>query len=133
MKLMPKSYAVRHGQARRVELSSDRTFRARNTPQYRLAHWPIWIWVFFIAPGPITFDLFAHGFDRRMALWLAAVLAGTGIAGLSGKLPGRSEEHTSELQSRENLVCRLLLEKKKKKEKSRYIQKKKKKKTKKNN
>src|SRR5690606_41411858 len=29
--------------------------------------------------------------------------------------PGdRSEEHTSELQSRENLVCRLLLEKKKK-------------------
>src|SRR5690606_41733048 len=30
---------------------------------------------------------------------------------------GRSEEHTSELQSRENLVCRLLLEKKKKKDK----------------
>src|SRR5436309_2130783 len=28
----------------------------------------------------------------------------------------RSEEHTSELQSRENLVCRLLLEKKKKRE-----------------
>src|SRR5690606_41588607 len=27
--------------------------------------------------------------------------------------PRRSEEHTSELQSRENLVCRLLLEKKK--------------------
>src|SRR5690606_39694231 len=33
----------------------------------------------------------------------------------AGALPGaggRSEEHTSELQSRENLVCRLLLEKK---------------------
>src|SRR5690606_8208303 len=30
----------------------------------------------------------------------------------------RSEEHTSELQSRENLVCRLLLEKKKKKVKT---------------
>src|SRR5690606_41046116 len=28
-------------------------------------------------------------------------------------IPARSEEHTSELQSRENLVCRLLLEKKK--------------------
>src|SRR2546430_4133274 len=27
-------------------------------------------------------------------------------------LPGRSEEHTSELQSQSNLVCRLLLEKK---------------------
>src|SRR5690606_41641164 len=34
--------------------------------------------------------------------------------------PARSEEHTSELQSRENLVCRLLLEKKKKYQKS-YI------------
>src|SRR5690606_41266956 len=29
------------------------------------------------------------------------------------ELESRSEEHTSELQSRENLVCRLLLEKKK--------------------
>src|SRR5438270_6053159 len=29
--------------------------------------------------------------------------------------PARSEEHTSELQSQSNLVCRLLLEKKKKK------------------
>src|SRR5215475_14631541 len=38
----------------------------------------------------------------------------------------RSEEHTSELQSRENLVCRLLLEKKKKK-KFQHIYKKKKK------
>src|SRR5207342_3971019 len=41
---------------------------------------------------------------------------------------GRSEEHTSELQSRENLVCRLLLEKKKKKINNRSNQKKKKKK-----
>src|SRR2546426_7926077 len=31
----------------------------------------------------------------------------------SGREPGRSEEHTSELQSPCNLVCRLLLEKKK--------------------
>src|SRR2546430_12963165 len=29
------------------------------------------------------------------------------------RCPGRSEEHTSELQSQSNLVCRLLLEKKK--------------------
>src|SRR2546430_11444122 len=29
------------------------------------------------------------------------------------RVPGRSEEHTSELQSQSNLVCRLLLEKKK--------------------
>src|SRR5436309_7230985 len=35
----------------------------------------------------------------------------------------RSEEHTSELQSRENLVCRLLLEKKKKKKKKNTMKK----------
>src|SRR2546422_10836003 len=34
--------------------------------------------------------------------------------------PGRSEEHTSELQSRLHLVCRLLLEKKKKIQEERY-------------
>src|SRR5690606_41784210 len=34
-------------------------------------------------------------------------------AGIEAAPFGRSEEHTSELQSRENLVCRLLLEKKK--------------------
>src|SRR2546430_8111857 len=34
----------------------------------------------------------------------------------------RSEEHTSELQSQSNLVCRLLLEKKKKQQKLRYLQ-----------
>src|SRR5438445_10003553 len=33
-------------------------------------------------------------------------------------VPARSEEHTSELQSRQYLVCRLLLEKKKKKKKN---------------
>src|SRR2546430_4692140 len=33
---------------------------------------------------------------------------------------GRSEEHTSELQSQSNLVCRLLLEKKKKNENTHY-------------
>src|SRR3712207_7897716 len=32
---------------------------------------------------------------------------------LAARLVGRSEEHTSELQSRQYLVCRLLLEKKK--------------------
>src|SRR5690242_21289758 len=37
----------------------------------------------------------------------------------------RSEEHTSELQSHVNLVCRLLLEKKKKKKKKQKIKKKK--------
>src|SRR5207302_10888952 len=38
----------------------------------------------------------------------------TVVVPTSSPPPLRSEEHTSELQSRENLVCRLLLEKKKK-------------------
>src|SRR2546427_4396420 len=40
---------------------------------------------------------------------------------LFGNCPSRSEEHTSELQSQSNLVCRLLLEKKKKKECSKFL------------
>src|SRR5690606_40546415 len=47
----------------------------------------------------------AHGLVHR------ALPEGVGGGGMPG--PARSEEHTSELQSRENLVCRLLLEKKK--------------------
>ena len=86
--LLPPSYETTLGHAERIELASDRTIRERNKISYRFAHWPIWIFVFFIAPGPLTFDLFAHGFDLRMALWLGVVLIGTGIAGLSGKLPG---------------------------------------------
>src|SRR5438270_9840159 len=38
-----------------------------------------------------------------------------------GYADGRSEEHTSELQSQSNLVCRLLLEKKKKKTTSHFL------------
>lgn len=86
--LLPPSYERQHGHAERIELATDRRIRERNKINYRLAHWPIWIWVFFIAPGPLTFDLFAHGFDSRMALWLSAVLLATGVAGLMGQLPG---------------------------------------------
>src|SRR3712207_7628813 len=43
--------------------------------------------------------------ERLASTW--AVLEGSGV------LAHRSEEHTSELQSRQYLVCRLLLEKKK--------------------
>src|SRR5690606_41873748 len=44
--------------------------------------------------------------------YLATVKART-ASGDFANVQARSEEHTSELQSRENLVCRLLLEKKK--------------------
>ncbi len=74
------------------ELAEVGRVRRTNTIWYRLAHWPIWIWVFFIAPGPLTFDLFAQGVDGRIAAWLAIVIIGTGIAGWLGKLPGVEPE-----------------------------------------
>jgi len=86
--LLPPSYEQSLGHARRIELASDRTIRERNKVSYRFNHWPIWIFVFFIAPGPMTFRLFEHGFNSTILLWLGAVLLGTGVAGLFGKLPG---------------------------------------------
>lgn len=72
----------------KTEIADRRKIRERNKVIYRFAHWPIWIWVFFIAPGPLTFDLFAHGPSRSTSTWLLIVLSGTGVAGLFGKLPG---------------------------------------------
>src|SRR3712207_8383626 len=63
-----------------------------------------------------------HGGRARAAVPAAAVAAraaahgGDVPAGLLAPPALRSEEHTSELQSRQYLVCRLLLVKKKKKE-----------------
>src|SRR5690606_41555090 len=58
-------------------------------------------------------------FPARLTLFCSSVEAedarAMGDSGLvvETEATARSEEHTSELQSRENLVCRLLLEKKK--------------------
>jgi hypothetical protein len=71
-----------------VEFAERRKIRTRNKGYYRLLHWPIWIFVFFIAPGPLTFDLFERGFDGRMALWLGVVVAVTGYFAVRGRLPG---------------------------------------------
>jgi hypothetical protein len=86
--IIPPSYEQKLGHARRIEFASDRRIRERNKISYRLAHWPIWIFVFFILPGPMTFTLFARGFSWEIAAWLGVVLIGTGIAALLGKLPG---------------------------------------------
>src|SRR2546427_9514638 len=55
---------------------------------------------------------------RRLVLLLRVPALGMAAALLHRR---RSEEHTSELQSQSNLVCRLLLEKKKKKDSKRTI------------
>src|SRR2546421_8064802 len=67
-----------------------------------------------------------EGFVRTLAILGLALTAAVGTAGAQrshqfelggfGSFTHRSEEHTSELQSRSDLVCRLLLEKKKKNE-----------------
>src|SRR5690625_6954267 len=76
--------------------------------------------------GSMTFD---HPVLSALLLSKIAQAAEEGIemtvdtAELTGRLSGddrdRSEEHTSELQSRGHLVCRLLLEKKKKQKNTR--------------
>src|SRR2546422_9895350 len=61
----------------------------------------------------VTHALARHGAERMRQ----GLLAQIGLEAASIALgSGRSEEHTSELQSRLHLVCRLLLEKKKKKQ-----------------
>ncbi|MGD0941000.1 MAG: hypothetical protein ABR905_14935 [Terracidiphilus sp.] len=72
----------------KVEYAEERKMRTRNTRIYRTCHWPIWIFVFFLAPGPLTFKLFAHEFNWWNWAWLAAVLLGTGVALVRGKVPG---------------------------------------------
>src|SRR5258707_5016739 len=58
---------------------------------------------------------FLRARDARCATWkIDRTAAGIPAIGSAKKAPiPRSEEHTSELQSRQYLVCRLLLEKKK--------------------
>ncbi len=72
----------------KVEYVNKKKIRARNKVHYRINHLPIWIFVYFLAPGPLTFDLFARGGNAMHWLWLGVVLLGTAIAGYFGQLPG---------------------------------------------
>src|SRR2546430_8624274 len=71
--------------------------------------------------GRCGFFCSAIFFNRSTRVWLASKAAGVKRgtmlrkSDLSNFASLRSEEHTSELQSQSNLVCRLLLEKKKQK------------------
>src|SRR5690625_6946900 len=63
---------------------------------------------------PISIDIAAGLLPRLCATSWHHLLSAQRRLGLRPGCSGRSEEHTSELQSRGHLVCRLLLEKKKK-------------------
>src|SRR5690606_41151686 len=93
--------------------------------------WPLWgqaIWVLL----QLRFTRMSLEFRYRSESGEGNEYIPTSIEGIPHKASGvkacislcwwrsknhRSEEHTSELQSRENLVCRLLLEKKKREQK----------------
>src|SRR5438445_6627649 len=62
-----------------------------------------------------------HAFNRSRTR-SASLVEKPGSAAISAGVAVRSEEHTSELQSRQYLVCRLLLEKKKKKKSTQYTE-----------
>src|SRR3989442_5507421 len=66
-------------------------------------------------PGHHLIEHGAEGIEIAPAVEvrLAEGLLGAHVLDRADREPGRSEEHTSELQSRPHLVCRLLLEKKK--------------------
>src|SRR5690242_21453268 len=86
-------------------------FRSRGVPQLnRLRVFA----VFFVVIGTVSVfgGVAGAGFDPQPT----GKGDGTLTIGQLAPQTGRSEEHTSELQSHVNLVCRLLLEKKKKEE-----------------
>src|SRR5699024_11929706 len=64
--------------------------------------------------GKIGENIAAEVYVRAAPVRVQRRLYVAALAQLGEHLPQRSEEHTSELQSRFDLVCRLLLEKKKK-------------------
>src|SRR3712207_8750710 len=75
------------------------------TADGRSAEWPVVGRPWSVLPPPLRHHVGAALPPRRASLREGAAL---------GAAAPRSEEHTSELQSRQYLVCRLLLEKKKK-------------------
>ena len=62
--------------------------REKNKLYYRILHLPIWIWVFFILPGHLTYVLYLHGPNRRHGIWLIIVAAVCVWRGFAGRLPG---------------------------------------------
>src|SRR5260370_22584103 len=76
-----------------------------------------WLWCSCISSAPLPSWSAYRPRQPRLGVEAAASAVAVSVAeaGVAAEAGARSEEHTSELQSHLNLVCRLLLEKKKKK------------------
>src|SRR5690625_6094804 len=117
----------RHGDAGLQDRSSTPHRSPRATPAWVLERIETWRREHKWSANRITYELVEFGFSiNRRTVTRHLTQLGLGRrrfidpGGESNRKPGkinahRSEEHTSELQSRGHLVCRLLLEKKKKK------------------
>src|SRR5574337_2086648 len=77
---------------------------------------PLILYFFFFFNDTATTEIYTLSLHDALPIFLPLGNNGTATACLVRWLGTRSEEHTSELQSPLNLVCRLLLEKKKKTE-----------------
>src|SRR5690606_39633299 len=84
-----------------VEYSIDENLEYQGQIQFNQ---PIFSYLENFVGIPVGWAVPSAYFDRKKGHWIPTP---------DGRVIRRSEEHTSELQSRENLVCRLLLEKKK--------------------
>jgi hypothetical protein len=62
--------------------------RTRNKNYYRALHIPLWVWAFWVLPGNLTADFYAHGPDRRHWIWLAIVTVVCVWRCVLGRLPG---------------------------------------------
>src|SRR5947207_1825747 len=133
---MPKAITIGpNGVFEKVEIEqSDDVFWVNNDSK---PHWPVpWCYGLRVDPGKTSnsFQIFPGATPNlpQPIQYQDALTGQTGIilvyndfqmvpgpytakAGQNASIPLRSEEHTSELQSHSDLVCRLLLEKKKKK------------------
>src|SRR5258706_11372991 len=90
-----------------VTLAYARAVAARSEPRY-LGHNPLGGWMIVALLATVALTAASGWLSSTDRFWGVAWLQDTHAA------QKRSEEHTSELQSLTNLVCRLLLEKKKK-------------------
>src|SRR2546430_5627872 len=98
-------------QEQRLEMHTDAIRVSQAHPSEVGTEWSTW--------RPLRLPVFRNLLVADLVSDMGTFMQGVGAAWLmvsqgAGPLLVRSEEHTSELQSQSNLVCRLLLEKKKK-------------------